>query len=200
MPPSIVYDIFLSYNRSDFETIETIAKELKQQGLNVFFDQWVLKHGIPWIEHVENAITSCKIAMIFIGPDRLGEWQQNEKFLALNRQKNDPAFKVIPILLPGADLPLDFLLLNTCLDFRKESKISSILTALIAIIKENTPTELLYQSSEQLSSLCPYRGLRFFREEDAHFFFGREKLVQKLETFVCSHPFAVLSGTSGCGK
>ena len=50
------------------------------------------------------------------------------------------------------------------------------------------------------SSICPYRGLLPFREEDAPFFFGRETALDKLLATVRCHPFVAVVGASGCGK
>ncbi|NPA06766.1 MAG: trypsin-like peptidase domain-containing protein, partial [Chloroflexi bacterium] len=47
----------------------------------------------------------------------------------------------------------------------------------------------------------PYRGLFFFREQDAPFFFGRERFVdEELFPAVQQHNFVFLIGASGAGK
>ena len=51
-----------------------------------------------------------------------------------------------------------------------------------------------------LTSRAPYLGLRTFQEEDAEFFFGREKLVELLIEKVASQPFLAVLGPSGSGK
>lgn len=48
---------------------------------------------------------------------------------------------------------------------------------------------------------CPYRGLAAFREQDAHYFFGREEFTQRLEeTIQHQSRIAVVVGSSGSGK
>lgn len=47
---------------------------------------------------------------------------------------------------------------------------------------------------------CPYRGLFAFREEDAHYFFGREEFTQKLVTAVGQQNLLPIIGPSGSGK
>jgi len=47
---------------------------------------------------------------------------------------------------------------------------------------------------------CPFRGLESFRVEDKEFFFGREKLTQKLVGKIQSHSFLAVLGSSGSGK
>ena len=50
--------------------------------------------------------------------------------------------------------------------------------------------------------MCPYRGLLYFREEDAPFFFGRETFAERLvEAVNVSHKLMVaVIGPSGSGK
>lgn len=46
----------------------------------------------------------------------------------------------------------------------------------------------------------PYRGFAAFREEDAPFYFGREKFIFDLLEAVCNQPLVSLIGASGSGK
>ncbi len=47
---------------------------------------------------------------------------------------------------------------------------------------------------------CPYRGLGAFREQDAPFFFGRERFTLLLRDAVERQPFVAVIGSSGSGK
>lgn len=47
---------------------------------------------------------------------------------------------------------------------------------------------------------CPYKGLDVFEEEDAEFFFGRERLVQELLSRVKQSRTVFITGPSGSGK
>jgi hypothetical protein len=50
------------------------------------------------------------------------------------------------------------------------------------------------------ATICPYRGLLHFREEDAPFFFGREAVIDQLTDKVRRQPFVAVVGASGSGK
>lgn len=50
------------------------------------------------------------------------------------------------------------------------------------------------------TTLCPYRGLFAFREEDAPFFHGRESFTQILVEAIQRHPLVSVIGASGSGK
>jgi WD40 repeat protein len=66
-----------------------------------------------------------------------------------------------------------------------------------------TPTEILRDICPdlELSNICPYKGLAAFTEEDAEFFFGREKLIAELIAKLNSSPrFLAIVGPSGSGK
>ncbi len=66
-----------------------------------------------------------------------------------------------------------------------------------------TPTETLRQACPelQISDICPYRGLDAFTEADAEFFFGRERVVNRLMDRLRREPrFLAALGPSGSGK
>lgn len=50
------------------------------------------------------------------------------------------------------------------------------------------------------ASQNPYRGLKSFEEKYSELFFGRAELVEKLYSFVKTHPLTVVLGASGSGK
>lgn len=56
-------------------------------------------------------------------------------------------------------------------------------------------------SELQISNICPYRSLDAFMEEDAPFFFGRERVVKKMIESLKREPrFLAVLGPSGSGK
>src|SRR5262245_33182912 len=95
------YDVFLSYNWRDHALVEAVARFLREHGLTVFLDRWYLLPGRPWPQTLEETLNACRAVAVLLGPHGMGAWQQREKDLALDRQAHDPAFPVIPILLPG---------------------------------------------------------------------------------------------------
>ncbi len=50
------------------------------------------------------------------------------------------------------------------------------------------------------ASICPYRGLEPFREEDAAFFCGRDDAIRELVARVQEYSFVAVVGPSGSGK
>lgn len=198
-PSGDQYDVFLSYHWRDHDAAERLAHALDTRGLRVFFDRWYLRLGLPWPQALEQALERCQAVAVCVGPEGMGPWQMREHFLALDRQvregKRGKSFPVIPVLLPDADLPLGFLKLNTWVTLRSgvddELAFEAIARAARGLSPEVVRARL---------AVCPYRGLHFFREEDAPFFFGRETfsatLIQELE----QKPFLAVVGASGSGK
>ena len=98
------YDVFLSHNRSDKVSVEQLAVRLEDEtGLKPFLDKWHLVPGEPWQEAIEEALDNSAACAVFLGPDGLGSWENEEMRSALVRRVRDKSFRVIPVLLPGAD-------------------------------------------------------------------------------------------------
>lgn len=195
------YDVFFSYNWRDSAAVEAIASTLQERGQTVFLDRWYLVPGRPWPQALEEALGNCQAVSVFLGPHGMGRWQQRETGLALTRQADDPAFPVIPVLLPAADPALGFLSLNTWVDMRGGIDDPLALSVLAEAVRgQALGPELKAQMEATQAAICPYRGLRAFREEDAPLFFGREAFTQRLVAEVSRHPMVAVVGASGCGK
>jgi len=195
------FDLFLSYHWRDREVVEPLAYRLREQELSVFLDRWYLVPGQRWQIALEKVLLSCRAAAVLIGPDGLGSWQQREKELALDRQAREEAFPVIPVLLPGAEPALEFLSLNTWVDLRKGIDDAEALAILTRSARGEAPDPGAEERVQSLrATVCPFRGLSYFREEDAPFFFGRETFSERLTQEVCSRSLVAVVGASGCGK
>jgi hypothetical protein len=135
----------------------------------------------------------------------LGGWQRREMWFALDRQvreeKQGHAFPVIPVLLPGADLTPAFLFLNTWIDLRGGLEAVVTAEALDAFERAFPVSESpAAQAPERAATICPYRGLQIFREEDSAFFVGREAFSRRLLDFTLGKDLVGVVGPSGSGK
>jgi hypothetical protein len=121
--------------------------------------------------------------------------------VALERQGREAAFPVIPVLLQGAEPALGFLRQNTWVDLRAAPDDPVHLGILAAGIRGEPPgPDARERVARTLATVCPYRGLLYFREEDAAFFCGREAAVAGLLEAVRRGPLVAIVGASGCGK
>jgi TIR domain len=163
------YDVFVSYSRTDGRHAAEIDSFLRGKGLKSFFDRRSLTAGLPWLRGLEQAINAAKAVVVLIGPRGLGNTQQYERDLALIRQTRDPAFPVVPVILPETttDPTFDFLRVLTWIDFSHVTRVfdaPDVLQQLLTAVRGG---------GRERQAICPYRGLHAFREEDSAFFFGR---------------------------
>src|SRR5512134_2373465 len=99
------FDVFLSHMSGDKPVVEELARLLRRKGIEPWLDKWNLIPGEPWQEAIEEALKSCLACAVCIGPSGTGPWQNEEMRTAIDLRVRDPEgdFRVIPVLLPGAE-------------------------------------------------------------------------------------------------
>ncbi len=119
------FDVFLCHNDKDKPEVKKIAELLKKRGILPWLDEWEARPGFPWQRLLEEQIEQIKSAVVFVGKDGVGPWQQLE-IEALLREFANRGCPVIPVLLENASaepkLPL-FLRGMTWVDFRKHEPV-----------------------------------------------------------------------------
>ena len=198
MTPS--YDLFLSYSSGDHSIVEDCARKLRDSGVQPFLDRWYLAPGARWRPKLEESLSTCNAVAVFVGPGEMGSWQQREVDVALDLQGKRADFPVIPVLLPGCEPPLGFLRQLTWVDLRNQAIEQGIAILIKAARGEPPGIDLQRHFDSVRASICPYRGLMYFREEDAPFFFGREAAIETLVNAVQRQAFVAVVGASGSGK
>src|SRR5262249_26536545 len=153
---------YLSATRADARHATDIDSVLRAKGLTSFFDRRSLAPGLPWLKALEQAIGAAKAAIVLIGPRGLGNTQQYERDLALIRHTRDPAFPVVPVILPDttSDPPFDFLRVLTWIDFSHVAKVCDapdLLQQLLAAVQGGK-----VPSDAARDAICPYRDSMHF--------------------------------------
>jgi hypothetical protein len=221
------YDVFLCHNDADHPAVESLARRLVQAGLQPWLDEWNLVPGEAWQPAIERALDECQTCVVFVGPSGISPWQHEEMRAAIEqrigaareRGLGESAFRVIPVLLPGAErgerskLP-PFLAAATWVEFRSALRegglddgkaFHHLLAGIRGVAPGPSPGESVYEGRN------PYRGLRTFDVEHAPFFFGREALTGWLLDELRPRPalggrersdsrFLAIVGPSGSGK
>lgn len=101
-----LYDVFLSHNAMDKEAVEALARRLTDEaGVKPWLDKWNVVPGEGWQEKTEQALDDARACAVFLGPNGMGPWQHEEMRAALLKRVERNDFRVIPVLLPGADSP-----------------------------------------------------------------------------------------------
>jgi WD40 repeat protein len=209
---SFKYDVFLSHNKSDKPAVEELARRLLEQDITPWLDDWNLIPGKPWQEDLESALANCATCAVFMGPSGISPWQNEEMRAAIDRRVRESSFRVIPVLLPGAQreersrLPA-FMVATTWVEFRKSLNEEEAYYRLICGIQGKEPGPLIRDREQPIENMQPYRGLESFYQEHARFFFGREALTEWLlnELQLSYGPketnrFLAIIGASGSGK
>jgi WD40 repeat protein len=200
------FDVFLSHNSKDKAAVEAIAQRLEDdESLLTWLDKWNLIPGEPWQEAIEQAFAASRTCAVFLGPGGLGPWENEEMRAALKRRVQQPEFRVIPVLLPGASLPEQgrlpmFLSRLTWVDFRSGLTDRQEFRRLVAGIRGEAPRQYHKATLTSSRADCPYRGLEVFEEKHKEFFFGREAMTQHILEGLVDNRFLAILGPSGSGK
>jgi len=116
-----IFDVFLCHNSADKPQIREIGKQLKKSGITVWLDEEQIRPGTLWQVELERNIASIKSALVFVGKNDFGPWQDMEirAFLSEFVNRGCP---VIPVILENCtivpELPL-FLKQMMWVDMRK---------------------------------------------------------------------------------
>jgi WD40 repeat protein/energy-coupling factor transporter ATP-binding protein EcfA2 len=198
------FDVFLSYNSRDLVAVQRIAQRLTEAGLEPWLDRWSLTPGGEWQRELGLGLDASVACAVFVGPHDLGAWELQEIAVAIDRAARERGFRVFPVLLPGVDDPFDpnrlphFLRARTWVDFRRGHDDRRALQDLINAVK-GVPFGPDVPAVPN-DAVVPYRGLRVFGEQDAQFFCGRDREVQRLLEKLKSSKFVAVLGPSGSGK
>ena len=158
------FDVFLSHSSQNLEQVEQIAKRLEDEaGLRPFLDKWHLVPGESWQDAMEEALDASKTVAVFLGPDGLGPWENKKMNSALVERIKSKSLRIIPILLPGANLKENnaipqFLRRLTWVDFHYGTDDSIGFARLVAAIKNvSMPSKLaqLLQTTNRLAETEP---------------------------------------------
>jgi hypothetical protein len=198
------YDVFLSHNGRDRQEVERIAVRLREKGFKPFLDKWHLVPGDPWQEALEEALDQSACCAVFVGPGGLSPWEHEEMRSALDTRARQKSFRVIPVLLPGADesdpdsLPR-FLKRLTWVDFRAGLDDETAFERFLAGVRGVAPEGL----AEAESSIHRLQSGIIHALPPAPVFVGRGKETAALKQFWAEgEESRVLSlvGLGGAGK
>jgi WD40 repeat protein len=97
------YDVFLCHNSQDKPAVREINEVLRQEfDLQTFLDESTLVGGQEWAAAIANALAGSACCAVVLGERGWGEYQKTSEALpAVVRQRTDPAFRLVPVLLPG---------------------------------------------------------------------------------------------------
>src|SRR5262245_36326428 len=94
--------IFLCHNSLDKLAVTQLADALELEfGTKYFLDIYAIPAGEAFLPWIERSLAEASGAAIFLGANGWGPTHLWEAEKALARYRDNPAFKLIPVALPG---------------------------------------------------------------------------------------------------
>lgn len=194
--------IFISYSHDDKIFAERLARDLDDAGLDVWIDFRRLRGGELWRDEIFNGIAQADVVVICLSPASIeSEWVRREILMARGHHK-----RVIPVTPVQCFEMLDrydetrWLSDIQVINFESKTYEQAFPQLLAALFGAGT---LITEDMESAGIPCPFKGLEAFQQADAHLFFGRENLVDKLLARLRDgrgDRFLAVVGASGSGK
>ena len=79
IPNEFAYDVFLSHSAKDKAVVRPLAERLRQDGLKVWFDEWVLKPGDSIPAKIEEGLERSRVLVLCMSAQAFGsDWAQLE--------------------------------------------------------------------------------------------------------------------------
>jgi small GTP-binding protein len=99
------FDLFVSYDSSDWPAVEAIAGEMRKFGLLPWLSNIHMPPGRKWQEVLVESIQRVNTGVIFLGRRGLSDWQGYEQRFMVDENAHRPDFRILPVVLP--DVPAD---------------------------------------------------------------------------------------------
>lgn len=191
--------VFISYSRRDKIFAERLARDLDDAGLVVWIDFRQITGGELWQNEIYRGIERSEFVIYCMSPASVESVWCNKEIAAAREQNK----LIIPIMV-----------VDSYEDLQKSEALNWILNVhFISFVNryEQAYTELLnalpgsrpvgvYDEFDPESAQNPFKGLEAFQQTDAHFFFGRERMIQRGLKRMQETRFLAFVGASGSGK
>lgn len=132
MTTTFSYDVFLSYSSKDKPCVLRLAERLRDAGLQVWFDDWVIKPGKNIYLAIERGLEVSRTLVLCMSPAAFGaDWVSLERSTILARDPSNAGRRFIPLLLADCAIP-DNLRIYKYIDYRHEAEavFAELLTAI----------------------------------------------------------------------
>ncbi|HEY7531236.1 MAG TPA: toll/interleukin-1 receptor domain-containing protein [Nitrospiraceae bacterium] len=99
------YDVFLSYSSKDKPTVQELAERLKQDGLRVWFDNWVINPGDLIPLAIERGLERSRTLVLVMSKNPFtSEWMTLERQTVLFRDPTNQQRRFIPLRLDDSNI------------------------------------------------------------------------------------------------
>src|SRR5205085_6695259 len=103
--PSFAYDVFLSHSSKDKAIVRPLAERLRNDGVKVWFDEWLLKSGDSIPAKIEEGLECSRVLVLCMSANAFGsDWAQLESYTFLFRDPLNEERRFIPLRLDEAPI------------------------------------------------------------------------------------------------
>src|SRR3954447_18952381 len=101
------FDVFLSHSSRDKAIVHKLAERLRDDGLRVWFDDWIIEPGKMINLEIDKGLESSRVLLLCMSKHFFdSEWTTFESGTFRFRDPANKAQRFIPLRLDKADLPL----------------------------------------------------------------------------------------------
>jgi hypothetical protein len=106
MSTTFDYDVFLSYSTKDKEVVHDLAERLKNDGVRVWLDVWVIQPGDSIPLKIQHGIEQSRTLLMCMSPHYFeSEWGKLEHYSLLFRDPTNTQRRFIPVLIADCEPP-----------------------------------------------------------------------------------------------
>ncbi len=98
--------IFISHSSSDNESALQIARALRRNGLDVFYDAWSLNPGDSLVDKIQTGVADANVLVVLLSNSSVRSgWVRQEINAFFNSAISDRGIRIIPVLLDDVEVP-----------------------------------------------------------------------------------------------
>jgi hypothetical protein len=95
-----LYDAFISYKSEYFTWVETLARNLRTLGVDVWLDEWHRTPGDRVSVSLQAALDASRAGVLVVTPEAAASgWVQDEYDRMRHLQRTRPEFRLVPVIL-----------------------------------------------------------------------------------------------------
>lgn len=135
-PPTV----FLCHSSKDKPFVRRLARELRDNRIDVWFDEENILIGQSFIDQIQDGIRKADYVAVVLTPNFLtGPWANRELQMAISREVQAGRVKVLPVLRKDCDIP-EILRIKSYADLRGKNfakGLRVLVTSIFSLSEEN---------------------------------------------------------------
>lgn len=105
MPDEFSFDVFLSHSSKDKAVVRPLAERLRNDGVKVWFDEWVLKPGDSISAKIKEGLERPRVLVLCMSANAFGsDWAQLESGTFRFRDPLNKERRFLPLRLDDAPI------------------------------------------------------------------------------------------------